>query len=88
MSHARIGRVTMKSGGAEIVPLRLVQVGENFRHDPDAILSAAMGKGFRTLVILGQVEGEDEIWVSGNANAGEGLVLMERAKLQIIGVTE
>ena len=63
--------------------LELVEVGENFRFDPDFLLEAAKGQGFERLAILGQKPG-GELWVSGSANAGETLILLELAKHQII----
>jgi len=68
---------------SNVVKLEPVEVGENFRFDPDEILEAAKGQGFQTVAILGQLE-DGTIWVSGSANAGEVLVLMERAKRQIV----
>ncbi|WP_435658088.1 phosphoribosylformylglycinamidine synthase [Brucella pituitosa] len=67
---------------SEVVKLQPVEVAEGFRFDPDAILEAAKGKGFETVAILGQLE-DGSFWVSGSANAGETLILMERAKRQI-----
>ena len=64
--------------------LELVSVGENHRFDPDELLEAAKGQGFTNLVIIGELP-DDETWVSGMANAGESLILIERAKLDIIG---
>lgn len=73
----------MKAGGAEIVPLRLVSVGEGFRFNPDVILSAAMGQEFTNLVILGEMP-HGELYVAGMANAGEALIMIERAKAKIV----
>ncbi|MBD7992840.1 phosphoribosylformylglycinamidine synthase [Ochrobactrum sp. Sa2BUA5] len=67
---------------SEVVKLQPVEVGEGVRFDPDTILEAAKGKGFETVAILGQLE-DGSFWVSGSANAGETLILMERAKRQI-----
>lgn len=64
--------------------LQLVEVGEGFRFDPDQILEEAKGQGFQTLVIIGEMEG-GELWVSASAGAGVAMILMERAKRQIIG---
>ncbi len=66
-----------------VAKLELVEVGEAFRFDPDAILEAAKGQGFETLAIVGQMD-DGSVWVSGSANAGETLILMERAKRQIV----
>ncbi|MBM7328721.1 phosphoribosylformylglycinamidine synthase [Agrobacterium sp. S2] len=67
---------------SEVVKLQPVEIGDGFRFDPDAILEAAKGKGFTTVAVLGQLE-DGSFWVSGSANAGETLILMERAKRQI-----
>lgn len=68
---------------AEIVKFDPVLVGEAFRFDPDELLEAAKGQDFTNLAILGELP-SGEIWLSGMANAGETLVMMERAKLKII----
>lgn len=67
---------------ADVVKLEVVTVGEGFRFDADEILEAAKGQGFTTCVILGQLE-DGTIWVTSSANAGEAMILMERAKRQI-----
>lgn len=85
MSHARIGRIRMKAGGAEVVPLRLVSVGSGYRFDPDKLLTAALGEQFINLVIIAERPEGGDLWVSSMANAGEALFLIERAKLQLIG---
>lgn len=58
-------------------------VGEGFRFDGDQILDEAKGQGFVTLAVIGETA-DGEIWISGNANAGETLVLMERAKRVVV----
>jgi hypothetical protein len=68
-----------------VTKLEVVTVGEGFRFDPDVILEAAKGQGFTNLVIIGEMPDDDELYVAGMANAGESLILMERAKLKIIG---
>ena len=67
----------------KVVKLELVTVGENFRFDPDALLEAAKGRDIETLVIIGQLP-DGELWISGSANAGETIILMEMAKAEII----
>lgn len=69
---------------ADIRKLHPVSIGEGYRFDPDEILDAAKGQGFAELVIIGTLL-SGERWVSGNCNAGEALILMERAKLEMIG---
>jgi hypothetical protein len=68
---------------ADVVKLELVTVGEGFRFDPDELLEAAKGQGFTRLAILGQ-NPDGSLWVSGSANAGETVILIELAKHQII----
>lgn len=67
----------------EVRKLELVEVGESFRFDPDELLEAAKGNGFVTLAIIGQLEDGSE-WISGTANAGETIILLERAKRHLI----
>ena len=67
-----------------VVKLEPVEVGEDFRFDPDVILEQAKGQDFSTVVIIGELP-DGEIWVSGSANGGESLILMELAKQTIIG---
>lgn len=66
-----------------VTKLELVEVGEGYRFDPDALLEAAKGQGFERLTILG-VKEDGELWVSGTANAGETLILIELAKHRIV----
>lgn len=68
---------------AEVVKLNPVEIGEKRRFDPDEVLEAAKGQGFTTLVILGEIEDGSQ-WVSGNANAGETVIMIERAKHALI----
>lgn len=70
---------------AEVVRLadHLTEVGPGYRFDPDQILEAAKGQGFTSLVIVAEME-DGELWVSSAANAGEALILMERAKQRIV----
>lgn len=58
-------------------------VGAGYRFDPDAILEAAKGQGFTNIVIVGE-QSDGSTWVSSAANAGEALILMERAKKRIV----
>ena len=67
----------------EVHRLVPVSVGEDYRFDPDEILEAAKGQGFTELVIIGTLP-SGERWASGNCNAGEALILMERAKRDLI----
>lgn len=67
----------------KIVQFHPETVGEAFRFDPDEILEAAKGQEFTTVAVLGQLP-DGTIWISGNANAGETLVLMERSKRVVV----
>lgn len=84
MGVARIGKIRMKAGGAEIVPLRVVSVGDGYKFDPDVLLENAKGKKFAQLVIIAEREDTDELWISSMSNAGVSLMVLERAKLQLI----
>ena len=68
---------------SEVVAFKPALVGEDYRFDADAILEAAKGQGFQNIVIIGELE-SGELWVSSAANAGEALILMEKAKRNII----
>lgn len=68
---------------AEIHKLHPVEVGEDFRFEPDDILEQAKGQGLKTVAILAETA-DGDIWISGSANAGETLVLMERANRRVV----
>jgi hypothetical protein len=68
-----------------VVELKLVEVGENFRFDPDTLLEAAKGNDFGRLVIIGE-HADGSLWISGTANAGESVIMMERAKHSLCGI--
>lgn len=72
---------------ATILKLVPYEVGEGYRVEADAVLEGAKGKNWKRLLIVGELadEPEEDLYVAGNANAGETLILMELAKLQIIG---
>lgn len=69
---------------ATVHRLQLIQCGDQVRLDAEAVLDGAKGRDWDRLMVIGQVVGEDRVYVAGNANAGETLILMELAKLQII----
>jgi len=58
-------------------------VGEGYRFDPDETLEAAKGKEFTKVAILAE-KPDGSMWISGNADAGETMVLMEKAKRKIV----
>lgn len=72
---------------SNVVDLKLVDAGESFRFEPDKLLEAAKGQDFGRLVIIGEHQ-NGELWISGTANAGESLILMERAKHKLCGFGE
>ena len=68
---------------AEVAPFKPETVGEGYRFDPDDVLECAKGHDFVTLVIIGEYEDGTQ-YIAGNANAGETVIAMERAKHNII----
>jgi hypothetical protein len=72
------------SGSDNIIPFKPELVGEAFRFDCDALLDAAKGRGFDRLVIIADYADGPGIWVSGSANAGESVMLIEAAKHRLL----
>ncbi len=68
---------------SNVVKFEPVEIGDGYRFDPDEILDAAKGLGFTILAVLGETA-DGEFWVSGTANVGETLVLLEKAKRRIV----
>jgi hypothetical protein len=68
---------------AKVLKFEPVEVGSDFRFDADEILEGAKGQPFTCLAIIGQLEDGSQ-WITGNANAGEILVMMERAKHHLV----
>ncbi|MFZ4165283.1 hypothetical protein [Brevundimonas sp. NPDC058933] len=68
--------------------LTLVDPGEHFRMDPDVVLEGAKGRKYKRLLIIGELEEPDEdgedLFLSGNANIGESLILIELFKRTVI----
>lgn len=60
-----------------------VLVGEGYRFDGNEILEGAKGQNLETITILGETA-DGKLWVSGNANVGQTLVLMEKAKRLLV----
>lgn len=67
----------------DVVKLNLVEVGENFRFDAGQILDGARERKFNRFALIGELE-DGTMYVAGTANAGESLVLLERAKRHIV----
>lgn len=68
---------------SSIVQLVPLTVGEGYRFETDNILEEAKGRGMTIVAVIGELP-DGTTWVSGSANAGETLILMERAKRQIV----
>lgn len=68
---------------SNVVKLEPVEVGDGYRFDPDQVLEDAKGQEFSCLAVLGTTP-DGEIWITGNANAGEILVMMEMAKRKLV----
>lgn len=66
-----------------VVKLQLVEVGEDYRFEADHILEAAKGSEFSRVAVVGELP-DGSLWISGSANAGETLILLERAKHKIV----
>lgn len=73
---------------ADIVKLEPTEVGEDYRSNPEELLKKAIEHcrecGVSSLVIIGEDPDDDDPWVMSIANAGQTLILMERAKLELI----
>lgn len=63
----------------KVVKLQPVEVGDGYRLNPDEVLEAAKGQPFVTLAIIGMLE-DGSLWVSGNANEGQVLILLKQAE--------
>lgn len=70
---------------AEVVNLsdHLEEVGSGYRFDPDQILEGAKGADFANVLVIGEYQ-DGSLYIAGASNAGETLILMERAKHQLI----
>lgn len=64
---------------AEVVKLHPVEVGDGYRFEAAPILDAAKEETFSRLAVIGELE-DGSIYVAGTANAGETMILIERAK--------
>jgi len=67
----------------KVVKFEPVVVGSDYRFDPDEILEAAKGNKFEIVAVLA-INPDGTMWVSGSANAGEIMILMEKAKNHIV----
>jgi hypothetical protein len=58
------------------------EIGAGYRFDADEILEQAKGRGFLNVLIIAEQD-DGELWVSSAANAGEAMILMEKAKHRV-----
>lgn len=84
MGQARIGRIRMKNGGADIRILHPDSVGDGYRVHPTKICDAARNEPFLNMVLIGELPDDDELYITAMGNVGVSLILLERAKLQLI----
>lgn len=64
---------------SNVVNLKLIEVGENFKFEATKLLEAAKSENFERMAIIGRLE-NGNLYVSGTANAGETFVLLEHAR--------
>ena len=55
------------------------EVGSGYQFDSNEVLNAALDKEMTSIVIIGELP-DGELWCSSAVNAGEALILMEKAK--------
>lgn len=67
----------------KIVQLIPEYAGEEFRLSGDNVLEAAKGQDWHRMAVIGQTE-DGEIRVTGTANAGEIMILLEQVKHFIV----
>ena len=67
----------------KVLKFEPVIIGEGVRFDVDEMLEGIKGQNIQTICVLAEDE-DGEFKVFGNANAGETLILIERAKHQIV----
>ena len=67
---------------AEVVKLVPSSMGDGFRFDANALLDDFKDTEIETLIVIAENDGV--ITVRGNANTGEALLLMERAKHALV----
>ena len=64
---------------AEVIRLVPDEVGVAYRIDGDQILEKAKGQKWHRMCVIGQDE-DGELYLAGTANAGETMILLERAR--------
>lgn len=68
-----------------VVKLEVVSAGESLVVPIDDVLDGAKDKGIVAIAILGQLE-DGTHYVAGNLSEGRTLMLMERCKLELLGL--
>jgi len=58
-------------------------VGAGHRFEADEVLEGAKGEEFTTLAILAE-KADGSLYIAGNANAGEVMILMKKAERLIV----
>lgn len=59
-------------------------VGVEFSFDANEALEMAKDKGFTKLLIIGDRDSEDGLFIGGNCITGDALFLMEKAKAHLV----
>ena len=70
----------------DVIQFEPIDIGDGYKFDPDEVLENAKGQGFTNVAIVGQLP-NGETWLSGASNSAETIMLMERAKLMLLGFT-
>lgn len=68
---------------AEVVRLKPVTLGAASRIDPNEVLDGAKEEGFKTVIVIGEME-DGALGIASNANIGVTLILLERAKYTML----
>jgi hypothetical protein len=70
----------------DVIQFNPIDIGDDYKFDPDEILEKAKGQGFTNVAIIGELP-DGSTWLSGAASSAETIMLMERAKLMLLGFT-
>mgnify|MGYP003658621935 CR=1 FL=1 len=83
--HARIGRVTMKTGmGGNVVSAGIVT---SLDIPPSRVLAGALDANLTDVVVIGYTQDGDEFFSSSMADGGTVLWLAEKMKASLLSVT-
>lgn len=67
----------------EVVPLRVVEVGDGYKIEAAKVLEGAAQQDFAELVVVGRTV-EGDLYLAGTTAAGDSLMLMEHAKYMLL----